>query len=100
MAELVDSLREDRAYLRRSIGPVILECRSSAGGWTRVWEYEKGEEASRAVDTRISVSGGSLADYRLRPLERRPRIRNLALAGLIALAVAVCMATLVVPFIR
>jgi len=100
MVELADPLREDRAYLTRSVGPVVLERRSSDGGWTRVWEYEKSEEARRAVDARISADGGSLADYRVRPLEHRSRIQNLVLAGFIAVVVAVCLATLVVALIR
>jgi len=99
MVELVDSLRGGRAYLTRSVGPVVLECRSSDGGWTRVWEYEKSEEASRAVDARINAGGGSLTDYRVRPFERRSRIQNLVLAGCIAVVVAVCLATLVVALI-
>ena len=100
MAELVDASLRDRARFKRSVGPIILEHRSSDGGWTPVWEYEKSEEASRAVDARVSANDGSLADYRVRPLEHRSRIQNTALAACIGVVVAVCLATLVVALIR
>lgn len=99
MAELVGPSLQDMANLRRSVGPVILERRASDGGWAPVWEYEKSEEASRAVETRVSAHDGSSADYRVRPLEHRSRIQNTALTC-IAVVVAICLATLVVALIR